>query len=392
MKILQLCNKVPFPSKDGYSIAVFNLSKEFLALNHEVEILAMNTKKHFIQKKYFSQSPVKIITCNANNTLNPIKALWCLLNNKSYNIYRFKSKQFKKKLINILKKKSYDIIQLEGLYLTPYINTIKQYSNAKIILRSHNIEHKIWEDLAENCKSILKKWYLKKLAKQLKKYELAYINRTDAIIAITENDYQFYKKNNYYGKLTFISIGFKETKITKEKYQNTVGFLGSLDWKPNIEGITWFINKVWPKIVSKNPSSILYIAGRKTPSWLKKMESLNVKIIGEIPNANEFIQSKNVIISPLFSGSGIRVKLIEAMFLKKAIVSTSLSAKGINVTHKKEILIANNEDTFSDCVISCLQNNKLNLSLGKHGFNFVKKKYHSHNIAKNFICFYTSIL
>jgi len=392
MKILQICNKVPFPSKDGYSVAVFNLSKEFLNLNHEVEILAMNTQKHFIKDKYFSQSPVKIITCNIKNTLNPIKALWYLLNNKSYNIYRFKSNQFKKKIINILDKKSYDIIQLEGLYLTPYVNTIKQHSNAKIILRSHNIEHKIWEYLAQNCKSILKKWYLKKLAKQLKKYELAYINKTDAIITITENDYQFYKKNNCCVQLTFISIGFKEVKIVKGKNLNTVGFLGSLDWKPNIEGVTWFINKVWPKIISKNPSSILYIAGRKTPNWLKKMESSNIKIIGEVNNAHEFIQSKNVIISPLFSGSGIRVKLIEAMFLKKAIVSTSLSANGINVTHKKEILIADNEDAFSDCVISCLQNNKLNSSLGKNGFNFVKKNYQSSNIAEKFICFYNSIL
>src|SRR5450759_1216485 len=152
MRILQLMNKVPWPPKDGGAIACLNMTKGFSMLGHEVTVLSMNTSKHHITIKEMpanirSKANFQLVEVPAS--INWFEATLNLLFSKlPYNAQRFISDEFSLELIKLLTEKTYDVIQLEGLYLCSYIPVIRKYSKALIAYRAHNIEYEIWERTA----------------------------------------------------------------------------------------------------------------------------------------------------------------------------------------------------------------------------------------------------
>src|ERR1700723_1317056 len=147
MKVLQISNKIPYPEKDGGVIAINAITEGLLKAGCEVKVLAMNTRKHFmridsIPQKFRNDRHLETVTIDTD--VKPLPALIALFTGKSYNISRFKSEDFSKKLTATLKNESFDIIHLEGLYLAPYLPVIRQYNKAPVIMRAHNIEWKIW--------------------------------------------------------------------------------------------------------------------------------------------------------------------------------------------------------------------------------------------------------
>lgn len=150
MKVLQLCKKFPFPLKDGESIAVTYLSKAMVNQGCEVTLLAMNTSKHYTDMNSLPDDYdhyKNIYQTEIDNAVKPIKAFLNLFSKDSYHISRFVSSAFEAKLIEVLHSDQFDVVQLETLYLTPYIDTIRKHSNAIITMRSHNIEYEIWKEL-----------------------------------------------------------------------------------------------------------------------------------------------------------------------------------------------------------------------------------------------------
>ncbi|MCX6297226.1 MAG: glycosyltransferase, partial [Bacteroidetes bacterium] len=199
MKILQICSKIPFPPKDGGSIAMNILTSGLINAGNTVHVLAINTPKQFIKEEEIDENYKKLTSYRSvfiDTSINPLDAILNLFTSKSYNIVRFHSKVFEKVLVERLLSEEYDVIHLETLWVAPYVDVIRKNSKAKIVLRSQNVEFLIWERLAEDTLNPIKKIYLKILSKRLKKYELGMLNKYDAIATITELD-----------SITFNSLG-----------------------------------------------------------------------------------------------------------------------------------------------------------------------------------------
>src|ERR1035437_5654750 len=297
MKILQLCNKFVYPPKDGGAIGIFNYTKAFSALGCEVTMLAMNTTKHPYDVKNLPEVIKKLadfITVDVDNVVKPFSALANLFQNRSYNIARFISSAYNDKLIELLHGKKFDIIQLEGLYLSPYVETIRAFSNAKIVMRSHNIEHEIWKRIAGNEKNIFKGWYLTILAKQLRNYEISRLNKYDLMTSVTERDAQLLKSFGCELPMHVCPAPYDETVLKPDKTKiefPSLFFIGALDWMPNVEGLEWFLKNVWQRISEKFPDLTFYVAGRNA-NQTKLPEQKNLVIAGEVENAYDFMNSK----------------------------------------------------------------------------------------------------
>ena len=148
MKILQLCKKFPYPLKDGESIAVTYLSHALHDLGCDITLLSMNTSKHFtdlnsLPREFNHYKEIQVTALD--NSVNAFSAFKNLFSKDSYHVSRFVCPDFKNKLIELLQNNDFDVIQLETLYLAPYIDVIKKYSKALITMRAHNIEFEIWE-------------------------------------------------------------------------------------------------------------------------------------------------------------------------------------------------------------------------------------------------------
>jgi hypothetical protein len=188
MRILQLCNKPPFPPKDGGGIAMNNITRGLLDAGHEVKLLTVYTNKHDLDlselsKEYIDATDVEGVFIDTQ--INLVDAFSSLITQDSYNVSRFFSPDLDIRLTDILKRSDFDVVHLESLFMTPYIGTIRRFSKAKIVLRSHNLEYIIWERIAAGTKNRAKKAYLKYLSKKLKNYELSVINQVDGIASIS---------------------------------------------------------------------------------------------------------------------------------------------------------------------------------------------------------------
>ncbi len=398
MKILQICSKIPFPPKDGGSIAMNILTHGLINAGNEVHVLAVNTPKHFIKDEDIDPDYRKKTNYRSvfiDTSVKRLDAILNLFSSKSYNIIRFYSEDFEKVLIERLRSEKYDVIHLETLWVSPYVDVIRKHSKAKIVLRSQNVEFMIWERLAEDTGSPLKKMYLKLLSKRLKKYELELLNKYDAIATITELDSVVFKKMGCTIPIIHVPFGIDLEKYKIDTFnleKPSVFHIGAMDWRPNADGINWFLKSVWIKVLSKHSSIKLYLAGRNMPDWLLELKMENVVVEGEVKDSHKFINSKSIMIVPLTSGGGMRVKIIEGMALGKTIISTAIGAEGIEYENGKNILIANSENEFVQAIHKCLEDINFCDTIGKNARILAETKYDNQIICNKLSDFYKSLL
>lgn len=392
MKILQLCKKFPYPIKDGESLAIINLSQSLVKNDCELSLLAMNTFRHQVEpdlsaKKLAHYSKISVIP--VDNRIKPKEAFLNLFSADSYHIIRFVSKDYKDALIRLLREETFDLIQLETLYLTPYIATIRAHApSAVIALRAHNIEHEIWERIAYNTPNPLKKLYLSYLTRKLKNFELAQLGAFDILVAISERDrIQFLNTPKAKIKDSITTpIGVNPTiyEPVFKSYQGalSLSFIGSLDWMPNIEGIKWFLEEIWPVIRKEFPELSLHIAGRNCPDWLKNADYHGVVIVGEVESAAVFINAHPIMVVPLLSGSGMRVKILEGMALGRTVITTTIGLEGIFAIDRQEVMVADDVSAFVSAIkhLSIEQNA---LQIGQNARVFIQQNFDSEQIASD---------
>lgn len=396
LNILILSNKSPWPAHEGGPIAMNNIIEGLIDAGHRVKVLALNTNKYIVQPgdipdDYRLKTGIELVYVDLS--IKVLDAFINLFTTKSYHVERFKSKAIEKKLISALKNNEFDIVQIELLFMSPYIEIIRQHSKAKIVLRAHNIEHLIWERLEKSETNPLKKLYLKHLARTLKHYELNILQSYDGIVPITKKDAIFFEEHTTV-PVHPISFGIDSTKIkiaANNNPEHALFHIGAMNWLPNEEGIKWFLDKVWPEIHHSMPGLKLYLAGRNMPEWLLNIKLKNVFVLGEVDDAKEFIESKTISIAPLLSGSGIRIKIIESMALSKAVVATSIGAEGINYTNGHDILIADTPEEFVNAIKLLYAKPDKSKEIGTNARLLVSQHHDSKKIIDQLVQFYNRI-
>lgn len=395
MRILQVTNKVPYPVKDGGAIACMNLTRGFSLLGHQVTVLAMNTEKHHINIDEIPE-PVKDLAdfylVDVPASVSFISSFLNLFfSNQPYNAVRFISRIFKAELIKLLKNNQFDIIQLEGLYVCPYIPVIREYSSAKIVYRAHNIEHEIWQRTVALTKG-WKKLYIKNLSKRIKRFEKYWLNQYDLLVPITERDGAILNKLGNTRPQQVSQTGIDASVLipnSKKLEHPSLFHIGSLEWTPNQEGLIWFLDKCWAKVNAQFPDLKFYVAGRNAPEWLQKRLDLpNVVFVGEVPDAYDFMNSKSIMVAPLFSGSGMRIKIIEGMALGKPIVTTSIGTEGISTTSGVNLIVADNETDFVNALSKLIDERDFFDTIGRNAIEYIHEKFDNLAAASALIEFY----
>jgi len=395
MRILQVTNKVPYPVKDGGAIACMNLARGFSLLGHKVTILAMNTIKHHITISEIPESVkelAKFKLVNVPARISPVSALLNLMfSKKPYNATRFISKTFATELQKVLLENDFDIIQLEGLYVCPYIPLIRANTKAKIVYRAHNIEHEIWSRTAVMAQG-LEKWYLKNLSKRIKSFEVQILNKYDLLVPITGRDGAMLNKLGNKKPVHISQTGIDSSVLipnSKNLKHPTLFHIGSLEWAPNQEGLIWFFDNCWDAIREKYPDLQFFIAGRNAPAWFQKMMNLpNVVFKGEVADAYEFINSKSIMVVPLFSGSGMRIKIIEGMALGKPIVTTAVGTEGISTTSGIDIVVTEDAEGFVQSISELIENREYFDKISKNAVEYIHKNFDNLSSAGSLIEFY----
>ncbi len=393
-----ICNKSPYPKTDGGAIGLYNNITALSKAGYKIKVIAANTNKNWVKAKdvpddFMAITNLELIPINLS--LNVFSALYNLLSGQSYHISRFYTKQFENRIIEVLKSEEFDIIQLEYLPMALYIDVIRKHTKAPIVLRNHNVEYKIWEKITKNTANPLKKWYLKQLVKTLKHFEISALRKADGIISTTTIDADEFLKLAPGKKVIAIPTSFNIEQLPDDYTlcgNPNIFHLGAMNWYPNEEGVKWFVQDVFHLIKNRIPEINLHLAGRNMPEWLTNLNVDGIIVDGEVDDAFDYMKKFDIMVVPLLSGSGIRVKIIEGMALGRAIVTTTIGAEGINVENNRNIIIADSPSDFADAVVYLYNDAEKRKQLSENARSFVEEEHTSEKLMVKLTDFYNRLI
>ena len=249
-------------------------------------------------------------------------------------------------------------------------------SSATQVLRAHNVEHLIWRKLALNEKNPLKKWYLNHLSKTLEDFEKEFVEKMDCVFSIAPSDQVFFKTLN--NASNYIPVSMETSSIGKLKTRK-ISFLGAYNWMPNKEGVLWFTNEVWPEIAKLNPTTKFHIAGSYSEEIAELKNKEGIKLHGFVTSSQDFMKEHGIFIAPILSGSGVKMKVLEAMSHGVPCVLSTHAAEGLSLP--EIIPICKNKEAFIEKVSLLLQNEQLCHEIGVAGREYILEKYNSESVS-----------
>ena len=394
MRVLQLCHKPPLPAIDGGCLAMDAITQGMLDNGAEVKVLTAATRKHPIRLEALSDDYLEATDLEAvdiETGFDLRDAYIALLNRDSYNISRFYAHHYAMVLKRALSRRRYDVVHLESLYTTPYIDTIRQHApGALISLRSHNHEYQIWEQRWKSSRNPLSRLAFRHLSKTLERYEKDILSEIDVVVAISENEAQGYRDWGYDGPIHLagfgIDMGSTPPPPSRAAAPLKLFHLGAMDWGPNKEGIDWFLNDVWPTLHRKHPDVEFHFAGK----GLDPQAHAHVAGAfnhGEVHDARAFCAAHDVLVVPLLRGAGIRVKIVDAMAQGIPVATTNKGAAGLDM-EDKGCLIHAEKDQFGEALSGLLAQPERLEKLRSEGRREVESRFDRKAIAAGLLDFY----
>jgi glycosyltransferase involved in cell wall biosynthesis len=397
MRVLLITNRVPFPANSGYPIVIHNTIKGLIDEGASVCLFSLNPDETLTRIAHLDDpliEKIQFVPARLVNRVSTWKVIVSLFARQSWHISRFYNSEPVARLKQLLCTSEFDVVQIEGLFVLPYLNVVRQNSKAKVVYREHNIEHLISGSSATSEVSAVRRFYLKLMARRMLRFELDNLNRTDAVLTINSAD-----QSHLVSAGCTVRIDNFPVSIDPESYvpdpslveYPSIFHIGTLNSFPAADGLRWFIDEVWNDLESLDAGLKFYIAGRDIPEDLYRNESNHFIIHDDIDDPKAFINSKQVMIVPLRTGSGMRVKIIEAMAMKKCVISTSLGAEGINYQHGKNILIADNPGEFYQNILRSVTDKRFCEEIGEQARRLVEKEYNIRRNSGRLLAFYREI-
>ena len=404
MHILQLCPRVPYPPHDGGAIAMYDVAAGLVRAGHRVTLLAINTPKHRQPSDALDHlgPNLRLELVDVDTGISAPAALKNLLfSRQPYNVARFISPAVGARLLEILGSERVDIVQMEGTFVAWYAELLGRRQGADLrvpplVLRAHNVENTIWQMLARREANPLKRVFLTTMARRLEAFERRYLRQFDAVAAITEADADRLRALHCPEPVVFIPAGVELSRVRTDPAispkPRTLFMIGSLDWLPNQEGVEWLLREVWPALHAELPDVELHIAGRNAPAHLLAPRTDNVFLHGFVESAAEFMQRYDLMLVPLLSGGGMRVKIIEGLALGKAILSTTLGAEGIAVRDGHDIVLRDSPADWLAVLRTWARGELPTAAIGTAAVHTATDLYDNRRVVARFVELYEGLL
>ena len=411
MHVLQVCYRVPYPPHDGGAIGVYEIIRGVSEAGHQVTVLAVNTPKHHQPATALDHlgPRVRMITVDVDTRLSPWKALRNLLglgptysfNALPYNVERFISPAFEARLAGLLKSEPFDVVHFDSTFVAWYAGFVQRGRQAgrlpdgpPLVLRAHNVEYVIWARLAARERNPLKKWYLQHLAERIKGFETWMLGQFEAIAAITAEDEARLRELGPPPPIAIVPAPANVSRFQPDPAQppqpRSLFMIGSLNWLPNLEGVEWFLREVWPQAHREMPELTLHIAGTAPPAHLtsRPKGQDNVFVHGFVESAADFMRSYELMLVPLLSGGGMRIKIVEGMALGKAILSTTIGAEGIEAQDGAELLLRDGAAAWLDALRDYYHGRLPLAEIGAAAAHVAQARYSTEAVAQGFVALY----
>lgn len=393
MKILVILPRIPVPARDGGAIVMLETVRALFDAGHVVDVCAVNTPKHHAHPAVMEPHCSGVVAVDVETSIRPFRMLREFVTSRfpaafrirvqgSYWLTRFASHEMLLRLEALIRERGpYDAILCESLFTACYGEALRLRDSidptVPIVLHAHNVESRIQDRLAHDpSRSSVERWYRRRLAQQTEAYERHVLTWITAVVTLSVVDAAAFALAQPSAHIAVVAPGVREHTPRGERRPHTLWFLGSLDWTPNVDGLHWFMRHVWPAITAQMPDVELHIAGRSTPDAITAYhDGVHVIVHGEIDDPTAFRSAYAVGIVPLLSGSGVRIKILEALADHSAVVTTTIGCEGLPLTDGVHAVIADEPIAFARACIVLLTDEEAQSNLRAAGGELVRSQY-----------------
>jgi len=345
MKILFLTTQLPYPPVSGGVIKTWNLIKHWASGGLMVVCALKEGEENYLTEFHEKAPGVKLFAVPFDRKRTPLNLIRSYLTAPSLNVFRNYNKKLDKKVKEWAPH--CDLIFVDHYEMGQYV---PESFDKPVVLHEHNAEFVMWERLAAIETNPLKKMLIKLEAGRIKKTEKKYAENASVVFAAPNDieelaeigvDRAKLKPTYHLGEdflLDSPDLKFEET-------EEALLFVGTLTWEANIDGLVWFLDEVYPELLKKHPNIHFYIVGKKPDQRLISRASNydSVELTGFVENLEPYFKKARVFVIPLRFGSGIKVKLLNAMYRGIPIVTTPIGTEGLEVDYAKDLFCSQSE-------------------------------------------------
>ncbi len=380
-KVLILTGAVPYPLVTGAKIRTFNLMKT-LAAEYDIELLTVIASP--ADEALVRPIEEAGIRCHllrhrrlGSRSGKGIDAALAFVSSEPYLTRHYTFPAYRHRLDRLLAESNYDVIHCDSISMS---GNLIGLDKKRLILTEHNIEQTIWAGYVEHARGALTRIYRQNQYHKVTRLEDNLNKFYDHVVTVSEADKRKLARSFPAERIIVVENGVDPAAYATDRpagSRSGVVFTGSLDWHPNLDGLTYFVREIYPHLRRHRPEDAITIVGRHPSPMLKNLASslAGVVLRADVPEIQPFLHAARVMMVPLRIGGGSRLKILEAMASGLPVVSTSKGAEGLAVVDGESIIIRDDPAAFAAAVTELLGNDGLWNRLAQRGRELVQARY-----------------
>ncbi|GAB4432346.1 MAG: glycosyltransferase [Anaerolineae bacterium] len=403
MRVLYLTAELPEPAHAGGTLRTNGLLRAVHQAGHEVHVLAFATHEQLNAHRPALDgfcAHVEVVPPPHRSRADRLRDL--LFTDRADMQRRYHSPHYVQELTHLLQQTHYDLVQMESLEMTIYAPVIRRIQPATpLIYDSFNAEFElqrsIWLAEKRHLSHLPGALYSLVQWRRLMRYERQVIHTVTHTIAVSQADAEAFQRLVPGCPVTVVPNGIDTARYAHEDTTLDLGpaalvFTGSMDYRPNVDAVLWFADQVFEQVRERVPEAKFFVVGNRPHNRLNALRNrAGVQITGWVPDVNPFLHAATIYVAPLRMGSGTRLKLLQAMAARRAIVSTSTGAQGLDVQDGVHLRLADSAEAFAAAIVALLENPAERARLGAQAADHVTRCYDWSVIAPRLLAVYQAI-
>lgn len=394
-RIVVVDEELPFPTTSGKRIRTFNLLRRLSDRYHITYVCYRNADCDEARLATEAFRACRIETLLVDRAPPPksvlrqspttyAKLAANLFSPLPYLVTTNDSRELRRAVAQLAQRQKVDLWQCEW---TPYMQALRQLRGAPVVVMAHNVESLIWQRYFEMESNPAKRWYIGRQWRKMERFEAGVFGRVAKVVTVSQQDAELVRERFGRPDVDVVDNGvdtefFGTSNASRDR--RSILFLGSLDWRPNLDGVRLLLDQVFPAVLKQIPSARLTIVGRNPPRWLRDevTRSSNVDLHADVADVRSFLHSASVLAVPLRIGGGSRLKILEALSTGTPVVSTRVGAEGLRLEAGKHFIEAEVGQPMVDALATVIRDSTSATAMARSGQAVVGKEYDWSTLAK----------
>ncbi len=384
LRVVLVDEELPYPPTSGKRIRTLNLTLR-LAQRHRLTYVChrnADAEEARAAAAFFAENGIETIV--VDRAVPPksgprfyLRLAANLLSPLPYSVTSHTSRALRRALAEEAALEPVDVWHCEW---TPYAEALRGIAGDRRVVIAHNVESVIWQRYYETETNPLRRWYIGRQWRKFRRFERRVLGEVERTVAVSAVDARRFRDEFGVPRVEVVENGVDAAYFqpqARRRASNRLLFLGSLDWRPNLDGVQLLLERVFPAVRVAEPSAHLCLVGRNPPEALRRQIAgmAGVELHGSVPDVRPFLADCGMLVVPLRIGGGSRLKILEALASGTPVVSTRIGAEGLRLEAGRDLTIVEDVDDLAGALISAIRNPELLDEQAERGREKVLEQY-----------------